>query len=479
MPESKQEIESTTTVRKKWYQKSIRERFADAAHFIEDLVDLREGMDEAGTITNIKNNKRMMGANAYLLMCSIMVASLGLDLNSPAVIIGAMLISPLMSPILGIGLGVAINDRETLSTSLRHFSISVIIALVTSYLYFSLTPFGEITDEITARTAPNLLDGMVAIFGGTAGVISTTRLDKSNAIPGVAIATALMPPVCVAGFGLANQEWNFFLKAFYLFFLNSFFIAMSTYLVIRILRFKYKKFPNEKERSRNRIFVIFFSIVMLIPASFILWDTYQKLTEKQTIETYIKTHFENDFTTISDWETTITDTLTQIDIQLIGEPIRETKLDSCDLGLEKILGKKIKITDYQSREIPFDEIQRLKNAIGGFQGALDTKVANLEKIQKAGEVKIEQLEKQLDSVQNKVLLADIFAETKINYPLLEEIGFTRDMQQSNFNQQAAIPVLLVKWNRKKSVRTRQNDQLKLAAFMKVRAKLDTLLVVAY
>lgn len=479
MPESNAGVNPEVTPPKKWHHKSLGEMFTDIKDFLEDLVDLREGMDQRGTIINISNNKRMKGANAWLLMCSIMVASLGLDLNSPAVIIGAMLISPLMSPILGIGLGFGINDRKTLMVSIKHFLISVVIALITSYLYFSFTPFGDLTNEIEARTAPNLLDGMVAIFGGTAGVISTTRKDKSNAIPGVAIATALMPPVCVAGFGLANQNWDFFLKAFYLFFLNSFFIAMSTYLVIRLLRFRYKEYPNKKERKRNKLFMAIFSFIILIPACLILWNTYQELTEKQAIEEYIRTRFENDYTTISDWEIKVSDTLTNIDIQLIGEPIRKSKLDSCDLSLEKILGKKIKITDYQSREIPFDEIQRLKNAVGGFQGELNTKVANLEKIQQEREVKILQLEQQVDSLQNKVVLANIFKETKINYPLIDEIGFSKDFQQTDFNQQEKLPVLLVKWNRRKSLKTKRRDQLKLTEFMKVRANLDTLLVIAY
>ncbi len=163
----------------------------------KELVDLQQGTDKENTIISIKNNKRVRGANAWLLMCSIMIASLGLDLNSPAVIIGAMLISPLMSPILGIGLSVAINDRDALYTSLFHFGVSILIALVTSTLYFYITPFGEITPEIQSRTQPTLLDGLVAVFGGLAGIISISRKDSSNAIPGVAIATALMPPLCV------------------------------------------------------------------------------------------------------------------------------------------------------------------------------------------------------------------------------------------------------------------------------------------
>ena len=254
------------TTRKPLRDQNLSELWESTKEFFHDLVDLKDGMDQKGTIQNIQNNKRMKGANAWLLMCSIMVASLGLDLNSPAVIIGAMLISPLMSPILGIGLGIGVNDKKTLVISLRHFGIAIAIALVTSVLYFKLTPFGNITDEIMSRTSPTLLDGLVAIFGGLAGVISITRLDKSNAIPGVAIATALMPPLCVAGFGLAKGEWFFFLNAFYLFFLNSFFIAITTYFIIRLLGFPYKKYMTAKERNRNRIYITLVSLIILIPA---------------------------------------------------------------------------------------------------------------------------------------------------------------------------------------------------------------------
>lgn len=480
MPENNLGTTSKTTSHEHWYEKSIGEILEDLKEFFFDLFDLRDGMDEKGTILNIVNNRRMRGANAVLLMCSIMVASLGLDLNSPAVIIGAMLISPLMSPILGIGLGVGINDRETLSSSLQHFMLAAIIALVTSYIYFRfITPFGDITNEISARTAPNLLDGLVAIFGGTAGVISTTRKDKSNAIPGVAIATALMPPVCVAGFGLANGRYDFFLKAFYLFFLNSFFIAVSTYTVIRILRFRYKAYPNQKERRRNKIFIIVFSLLILYPALTILISTYNDLNEDQDIEAFLNKHFENDFTAIADWEPTKTDTSILLDVQLIGQPVEATTIDSCEQLLSQIIGKKVKITDFQSKEIPFDEIQRLKSEMGGFQGELNTKVANLEKLQKEREQQIIDLTNQVDSLQNKVVLANIFSETRALYPLIDKIGFAKDFQQTNFKEQGELPLLLIKWNPRKSTVGKKRDQPKIIEFMKIRANLDTLMVATY
>lgn len=483
MPESKPMSSKNETATHKWYEKSLRELFAELKDFFEDLVDLKDGMDQRGSIVNIINNKEMKGANAWLLMCSIMVASLGLDLDSPAVIIGAMLISPLMSPILGVGLGFGINDRETLFTSLQHFFLALAIALITSYLYFTITPFGGLTDEIKGRTAPNLLDGLVAIFGGFAGIISTTRKDKSNAIPGVAIATALMPPLCVAGYGLAKGEWQFFLNAFYLFFLNSFFIAASTYIVVRLLGFKYKEFPNPKERRRNTIVMVIFSIIILLPAIILLINALTDLQEEQKVEEFIKIHFEDEDTAISNWGPRKTDSIYYVDIQLIGLPVAQSKIDSCDKALDRILGKEVVITTYQSKEIPFDEIQRLKNEVGGFREGMVSQIDDLHKLQAEREQKIKVLENELDSIQNDIVLNDIFTKTRITYPLIDAIGFSKDFQQTDFIQQDSIPIeipiLLVKWNQKKAAKVKAIDQEKIRKVMQMETKLDTLLVVGY
>ena len=486
MPESKPKTSTNKPLsHTHWYDKSLKEMWVDIKDYLEDLVDLRDGMDQKGTLENIHNNKRMKGANAWLLMCSIMVASLGLNLNSPAVIIGAMLISPLMSPILGIGLGFAINDRRTLLVSLQHFFIAIVIALVTSYLYFKFTPLKELTDEISGRTAPNLLDGLVAIFGGTAGVISTTRKDKSNAIPGVAIATALMPPLCVAGYGLADGNFQFFLNAFYLFFLNSFFIALSTYVVIRLLRFRYKQYPNPVEKRRNTIVMAIFSILILLPAIYLLRKAYFELKDKQLVEKFIQKHFEDQDTRISDWELNKTDSILYVDVELIGAPVTKEVTNNCDLMLDSLLNKKVKVTTYQSKEIPFDEIQRLKTQFGGLQEGLVDQVDNLRKLQEERELKIAELTRELDSMQNKVILADIFQQAKIAFPSIEEIGLSKEFQQTDFSSKETeavptqLPILLVKWNRNKNKNTRLAEQERLVKLIKMQAKLDTLSVLAY
>ncbi len=451
--------------------------------FFNSLLDLRTGMDQEGTLENIQNNKRMKGSNAWLLMCSIMVASLGLDLNSPAVIIGAMLISPLMSPILGIGLGIGINDRRTLVISIQHFAIAIAIALVTSVVYFKLTPFGNITDEILGRTEPTLLDGLVAIFGGLAGVISITRKDKSNAVPGVAIATALMPPLCVAGYGLAKGEWDFFLNAFYLFFLNSFFIAITTYTIIRVLRFPHKKYLNQKERRKNNMYILIFSAIILIPALNILFDTVQRTRQMQEIETYLKKTIQDEDTIISDWtfvgekEQEDSDTI-QLILKIIGEPVSKETLIQCDADLEALTGKQIKLITYQSEEIPIEDMQKLETEFSGFQGEFANRIHALEQLQANKNAEIVALTAQRDSL-NLGNMLDVYQEIKTLFPLIEEVAIATDVMKTDFVNSTTIPVAMVKWGAKKSTTGKKRDEPKLADFIRMRIKQDTIQLIRY
>ncbi len=285
--------------------KSSTEFLSSIWDFFYNLLDLKDGLDKEGTIINIKSNKEMKGANAWLLMCSILIASLGLDLNSPAVIIGAMLISPLMSPILGIGLGIGINDRNTLNVSGYHLLIAIGIALFTSTLYFSITSWLEIgkgfTDEIKGRTSPTILDAMVALIGGLAGIISSSRKDKSNAIPGVAIATALMPPLCVTGYGIAqffgyligaeniNLDFaNIMFNSFFLFVLNATLVALGTYFIVRFMDFPSRSFESTKEEKRSKFILYFTSLVLLSVSIFTTYRIIEDNNKIEKIETFIQ-----------------------------------------------------------------------------------------------------------------------------------------------------------------------------------------------
>ncbi|PPK85847.1 putative hydrophobic protein (TIGR00271 family) [Neolewinella xylanilytica] len=264
--------------------------------WFREFLDLREGSDRESAVASITGGNLMRGSNAWMLVCSIMIASLGLNLNSGAVIIGAMLISPLMNPILGIGLGVGTNDRSLLVNALKNFGVAVIIALATSFIYFLFTPLDIFTPEMRSRTEPTILDGLVAVFGGLAGIISVTRSDKTNAIPGVAIATALMPPLCVSGYGLTEAlqnggDFTIFWRSFYLFFLNSFFIAATAYLIIRLLRFPFRKYMNRQETQRSQLIIGAISVLMIIPGYVILSDVLDRQRVDRAVSEFTEQYF--------------------------------------------------------------------------------------------------------------------------------------------------------------------------------------------
>jgi uncharacterized hydrophobic protein (TIGR00271 family) len=212
------------------------------------------------------------GTNLWVLIFAIFIASLGLNVNSTAVIIGAMLISPLMGPIMGLGLGLGINDLGLVRLSLNNFAYAVGVSLATSTLYFFVTPINSAHSELLARTNPTTYDVLIAFFGGLAGIVATSSKLKGNVIPGVAIATALMPPLCTAGYGLATLQWNFFLGALYLFIINSVFIAAATLLTVRLLKLPYKHLPNVRDEVRVRRIITFFLVATTAPSIYFAYN---------------------------------------------------------------------------------------------------------------------------------------------------------------------------------------------------------------
>ena len=228
---------------------SISQAFSSFKVFIKELISINHNVDRSETISLIKSDIQFSGTNIWILMCSIIIASIGLINNSTAVIIGAMLISPLMGPIRGIGLALSTNDFKVLIKSLSNFGVMVAVSVFASFLFFLITPLKSETPEILSRTEPQVLDILIAFFGGLAGVISATIKNKSGGltvVPGVAIATALMPPLCTVGFGIATANWTYFIGAFYLFLLNSVFICLATFMVLRLLKFPLVQFVDPK-----------------------------------------------------------------------------------------------------------------------------------------------------------------------------------------------------------------------------------------
>ena len=241
--------------------------FKSIYFFLKETLDFSQNTDKESTLNSIKEDISIKGATAWILICSIFVASVGLNANSIPVVIGAMLISPLMGPILGFGMSIATNDLETLKKSLINFVVMVILSVLTAYLFFAFFPLREESSELLSRTKPDVRDVLIAFFGGLALIIARTKKGTiSTVVYGVAIATALMPPLCTVGFGLATGNISFSLGAMYLFMINTLYITLATYLVIKILGFPMINYANSKRRVFIARLITFFAILMIIPA---------------------------------------------------------------------------------------------------------------------------------------------------------------------------------------------------------------------
>ena len=359
-------------------------------------------------IESIDNGVVFRGTNLWVLIFAIFVASLGLNVNSTAVIIGAMLISPLMGPIMGIGLGIGINDVALLRKAVYNYSIATGVALTTSTLFFLVSPLDDAHSEILARTSPNIYDVLIALFGGFAGILATSSRQKGNVIPGVAIATALMPPLCTAGYGIATLQFSYFIGAFYLFIINTVFIALATFIIVRFLHFPYKHQQNIKaERVAKRIIWIVV-LATLLPSIYFGYDMVQQNRFIKNANRFIaaEAHFPNDY-------------------------LLNKKIDAKNNKITLVFG---------GEEIAPEEIEKLKNELKkyglgsaslevkqGFAYLSETK--NHEQNEQLNQLTIAMAEKEkqekellskLDSINNlQELSKQVFAELKTQYPDLK------------------------------------------------------------
>lgn len=256
--------------------------------YLRSLMNISDDTDSATTIDNIKQGAEFRGINVWLLIFAILLASVGLNVNSTAVIIGAMLVSPLMGPIMGLGLSVGISDNELLKTSLKNLFTMVVISLLTSSVYFFITPLSDAQSELLARTNPTIFDVMIAFVGGLAGIVASSRKqEKTTVVAGVAIATALMPPLCTAGYGVGTGQWNYFIGAFYLFFINSFFIASATVIMVRYLKFPHRNYVDKRKNRRIRFSLAFFTLLVAVPSVLLAINMVKEATFNSNVNAFV------------------------------------------------------------------------------------------------------------------------------------------------------------------------------------------------
>lgn len=319
--------------------RSDRRRVGRLRRFLRGRFSLDEDKacrDEV--VANISKGVEFRGVNLWVLIFATMIASLGLNVNSAAVVIGAMLISPIMGPIMGVGLALGINDSELLKRSLRNLALMFAVAIITSTVYFLLSPLTANSSELEARTVPTTYDVLIALFGGLAGIVAQTRQDRtSTVIPGVAIATALIPPLCTAGFGLATGQLRFFVGALYLFFINSVFIALATYLMVRFLRYERLTFLDKERERRVRRLMIAIALATFIPSVVIGLRMVRVSFFENAAGRYVEQVFDFRNTRVLECHKRYERGAnpSQIELVLVGEPLPEDVIENARAQLER------------------------------------------------------------------------------------------------------------------------------------------------
>ncbi|MCL8008615.1 DUF389 domain-containing protein [Gelidibacter japonicus] len=445
--------------------------------FFSDLLDFREDTDRDATVAAIKGDIPFKGATAWILICSIFVASVGLNANSAAVVIGAMLISPLMGPILGVGLSIAINDIDTLRRSLINLVIMIVLSLATAFLFFKFFPLSEDTSELLGRVKPDIRDVLIAFFGGLALIIARTKKGTiASVIFGVAIATALMPPLCTAGYGLAKGNLEYFTGAMYLFTINTIFIALATFIVVKILGFPMLKYANSAKRKRISRIATAVAVIVMIPAIITFIDVWGQSKFENEARAFINKELEElphaDFiksNAISSYS------------NRKGEP---STIELNNFGLDQIPDNTISVIRARMKDYP-----ALANTKLIFN---QNRSRNLDNMRYMSQLRLRDSLDLLSQAERIVFLEDMVRklgkyealqipfveltkEVKINYEDIERLSYS-SVISSNFEKLDTIAEFTVKWKDKIKEDVIAKEQEKLQRWLKQKYKLDTLVV---
>ena len=378
-----------------------------------DRLQIRDLAEPEATIEGIKKDIEFRGFNVWILVFSIVIASIGLNVDSTAVVIGAMLISPLMGPIMGFGLGVGINDAATVRKSLVNLGVATGIAVASSALYFLISPIDEAGSELFARTNPTFLDVLVALFGGLTGILAGSRKEKSNVIPGVAIATALMPPLCTAGFGLANGMWEYFFGAFYLFLINAILIATSTTLVVRYLKFPLTSFVDPETEQRYKRYFAIALLALVIPSGWIFYKTVSETVVTSRINSFVQEQAKFPGTEVVKSDIIWTEGEPHVHLVLLGEFVPESLVEQWRGALAKeVVGAELHVVQ-STKDV--DGLQEMTRLIDLYSEGRETLAAK--------DMEISQLRGELADASGRLALLQLPPslgdEIKLQHPAIE------------------------------------------------------------
>lgn len=443
----------------------------DFKHIMTGILDIKADTDKKGTIKDIIENISMRGHTAWVLIFSILIASIGLNVSSPAVVIGAMLISPLMGPILGVGLSIAINDIDTLRRSFVNLGVMIGLSIITSFLFFKIPIFQDITPEIKARTAPDVRDVFIAIAGGLALIMAISRRSKqTNTIAGVAIATALMPPLCVAGYGLAVWKLDYFLGAMFLFTINTIFIALATFLIVKFLRFPMTKYINSVKRNRISQIASFVAILIFSFSVYEFIKLYQEGHFKNNAKHLIADMKQSGIHIFEVEKGNIDYSSKTIKLILYGNAIPE----------EKLAFWEEKLDDYDLTNANFIIEQSTSTDIENKVNELTDLYSRNQKIIFSRDLKIEESEEKIKRLENelykyyRVPFTKISAEARANYSGLKSLSYGNIMT-TNFKSTDTISIFGATWY--DSIPNTNLQEEKLRTWLKIRLELDSVRII--
>ena len=465
-------------------QKDAKGLLAGIKKFLVELLDFRDDTDHQATIEAIKIDIPFKGATAWILIFAVFVASIGLNANSTAVVIGAMLISPLMGPILGIGMSIAINDIDTLRKSLINLATMIVLSLITAFLFFYIFPLSEDNSELLGRVRPDIRDVLIAFFGGLALMVARTKKGTvASVIFGVAIATALMPPLCTAGYGLAQGNWSYFFGAMYLFTINTIFIALATFLVLKLLSFPMLKYVNSAKRKRTAQLASVLAIIVMIPAVFTFVTVYNESKMNNEISAFIKNEVKsNQYLQLIEYERDLDKK--EIRLNFFNEVDDATKnaltnqlLSNNNYRNLKEFHLKIKGSDTKSFELITTAYKEKRQELEDSKKVIEGLRSEIEDLKNTITLLNQNIEKKAALNNEKAIaFSRIAKEAKIRYLDIEKIGFSKVLSSSDFIKIDTIPLAIVKWNSTTKDSLVNLKELELRKWMQVELKLDTLFI---
>ena len=445
--------------------------------FMTELLDIRQNTDAAATRESIIVDIPFKGHTSWILICSIFIASIGLNANSTAVVIGAMLISPLMGPILGMGMSLAINDIDLLRRSLKNFVVMVVLSVLTAYLFFAVFPLRDESSELLARTKPDIRDVLIAFFGGLALVIARAKKGTiASVIFGVAIATALMPPLCTVGFGLAIKKPMYALGAMYLFTINTVFIGLATFLVIKYLRFPMVRYANSARRRLIARVASIVGLMVLLPAGYTFYNALKESRFNADAQRFVQTELES-LPNASYLKRNVhieynsdSEVVSKIELFPFGDQrIPEETLGLLNARLLDYSGlKNTQVTLNYAGSRSLDELRYMQQLRERDSLDLLTQTQQISFLQ--------QRVRELSNLEKlKIPFDEVVNEAKIYNENLKAIAFAYQIK-TDFSKVDTIPVFEVQWSEDLEDASKQEQQGKLQKWLRTRLK-DTLLTV--